>query len=56
MLMKLIQMNKDILEKRLMTKEKVEDDYITQSEAIMMEIGKITELMDQVYCIMLVQS
>lgn len=48
MLMKHIQMDKDMLERKLMEKKKVEEDYIIKKVAIMMEIGKMTELMDKV--------
>lgn len=32
-----------------MAKKKVEEDYITKREAIMMDIGKMTKLMDKVW-------
>lgn len=48
MLMKLIQMDKGMLEKKLMEKKKVEEDCTIKKEVIMMEIGKTIELMVKV--------
>lgn len=48
MLMKLIQMVKNILEKKEMVKKKEEVVYIIKKEVIMMVIGKMIKLMDKV--------
>lgn len=48
MLMKLIQMVKNILEKKEQVKKKVEVVYIIKKEVIMMVIGKMIKLMDKV--------
>lgn len=48
LLMKPILMGKNILEKKLMGKKKVQEDYIIKKEVIMMGNGKMIELMVQV--------